>query len=145
MQRDDDTINPRTHSDIMVLSHEDEETDPHPYWYARVVGIFHVFIQHIDPTTHFGKSQRMDVLWVRWFGRNLGLKSGWAAKRLHQVGFLDSSNSDALGFLDPQEVIRTVHLIPSFAHGQTSVLLGPSDIRQPCEEDGDWVYYYVNM
>jgi len=129
----------------MVLSHEDEETDPHPYWYARVVRIFHVFVQFTDPATSPTKIQRMDVLWLRWFGRNLELKSGWATKRLHQVGFLNSDNPDAFGFLDPHDVIRAVHMIPSFVYGRTATLLGPSDVRQPSEGDEDWAYYYINM
>jgi hypothetical protein len=40
MKREYDAINPRTHADIMVLS---GETNPrHPYWYARVLGIYHM-------------------------------------------------------------------------------------------------------
>ncbi|KAG1728014.1 hypothetical protein EDD22DRAFT_961140 [Suillus occidentalis] len=35
-----DTINPRTHRDVMVLS--GETTPSHPYWYARVLGIYHM-------------------------------------------------------------------------------------------------------
>jgi hypothetical protein len=131
----------------MVLAHEDEETDPHPYWYARVVGIFHVFVQFTDPSTSLTKTQRMDVLWLRWFGRNseLKFKSGWATKRLHQVGFLHSNRPDAFGFLDPHDVIRAVHMIPIFVHGRTATLMGPSDVRQPSEGDEDWAYYYINM
>jgi hypothetical protein len=35
-----DTINPRTHGDVMVLS--GETTPSHPYWYAQVLGIYHM-------------------------------------------------------------------------------------------------------
>ncbi|KAG1817513.1 uncharacterized protein BJ212DRAFT_1270312, partial [Suillus subaureus] len=43
LRREYDTINPQMHSDIMVLS---GETKPqHPYWYAHVLGIFHMDIQ----------------------------------------------------------------------------------------------------
>ncbi|KIJ10138.1 hypothetical protein PAXINDRAFT_16841 [Paxillus involutus ATCC 200175] len=42
LRREQDTINPSTHADIMVLSHEDEQT--HPYWYAHVVHIFHIMV-----------------------------------------------------------------------------------------------------
>jgi hypothetical protein len=51
LRRDQDTVNPRTHGDIMMLSHEDDEQHPHPYWYARVIGIFHVLVQAINPST----------------------------------------------------------------------------------------------
>jgi hypothetical protein len=29
----------------MVLAREDETEHPHPYWYARIIGVFHVNIQ----------------------------------------------------------------------------------------------------
>jgi len=38
-----DTINPRTRPDIMMLSGEDHDDEQsHPYWYAQVIEIFHV-------------------------------------------------------------------------------------------------------
>jgi len=129
----------------MVLAHEDEKENPHPYWYARVIGIFHVFVQCTDPTARMAKPQRMEALWVRWFGRDLDLKSGWAVKCLCQVGFYNSRHPDAFGFLDPCEVIRAAHLIPRFAYGRTSILLGPSDVRNSIEDNEDWIYYSVNM
>ena len=84
----------------------------------------------------------MEFLWVRWFGRELSHRAGWKAKRLHHVGF---DEQDQFGFLDPNDVIRGVHLIPAFEHGQISDKLGPSIARQPDENDKDWAYYYVNM
>ena len=71
----------------------------------------------------------MDLLWVRWFGRELGYASGWDTRRLHRLGFIPHDQPDAFGFLDPADVIRGIHLIPAFAHGH----------------DEEWVYYYVNM
>lgn len=39
-----DLINMPTHPYLMTLGHEDQEegTKWHPYWYAKVLGIFHV-------------------------------------------------------------------------------------------------------
>lgn len=146
LRRDQDTVNPRTHADVIVLSDEDGKEDPHPYWYARVVGIFHVFVQIFDThTSRLGQQMRMDVLQVRWFGRCDNIKAGWAVKRLYQVAFLPLDHIDTFGFLDPEQVVRGSHLIPRFACGQTADLLGPSDIRQPSEGNLDWIYYYVNM
>jgi hypothetical protein len=34
-----------------------------------------------------------------------------------------------LGFIDPLQIIRGVHLIPAFAHGRTRALLAPTVIR----------------
>ncbi|KAF9472523.1 hypothetical protein BDN70DRAFT_818521, partial [Pholiota conissans] len=38
-----DSLNPQTHADIMILSHKDEE-NIYPYWYARIIGIFHALV-----------------------------------------------------------------------------------------------------
>lgn len=131
----------------MVLSHEDpdDDNDPHPYWYARIIGIFHAQVRHVGPNSRSPETQKMDFLWVRWFGRDLTHPTGFEARRLHRLGFLPSNTIDAFGFLDPNEVVRGVHLIPAFAYGHTSDLLGPSIARQPSENDEDWVYYYVSM
>lgn len=148
MRRSQDSMNPRTHADIMVLSCEDEEDmdKQHPYWYARVIGIFHANVQHRDarvgPASRCSEPQKMEFLWVRWFGRDLHHRAGWKAKRLHRIGF---DEQDQFGFLDPNDVIRGVHLIPAFAHGRTSDKLAPSMARHPSENDEDWAYYYVNM
>ena len=132
----------------MLLSHEGEdESNPHPYWYARVIGIFHVFVQTRDPnTTMFSGAKRFDVLHVRWFGWNLGVPAGWKAKCLQQIGFLPANNPalEAFGFLDPAQVIRGVHLLPRFAGGRTPLYLGPSIIRNLSDGHEDWVNYYVN-
>lgn len=144
MRRSQDSLNPRTHADIMVLSHEDEpnESKRHPYWYARIIGIFHFQVRHVGPFSKSADAQRMDVLWVRWFGRDMSYRTGWKARRLHRVGFV---RDEPFGFLDPNEVIRGAHLIPAFAHGRTEEILGPSIARQPSESHEDWLYYYVAM
>ena len=46
LRRQQDIINPATRSDVMLLSCEDGE-DVHPFWYACVVKIFHVFVRHL--------------------------------------------------------------------------------------------------
>ena len=79
LQRDQDSINPLRHSDIMMLSHEDERT--HPYWYARVVHIFHVFVQvRENMYTPFSEPTWMNVLFVWWFGHDMNYSSGWSEK-----------------------------------------------------------------
>ncbi|KAH9932168.1 hypothetical protein B0H21DRAFT_867145 [Amylocystis lapponica] len=145
MRRDQDSINPRTHADIMVLSHEDPEGDPHPYWYARVVGVFHVYARQRGSDGVYSEPTRLVFLWVRWYGLDMDHLWGWKAKRLPRVGFLDNAEPGAFGFLDPEQVIRAVHLIPAFAYGRTAELLSPSIVRSPADEDKDWQYYYVNI
>ena len=110
----------------MMLSHEDERT--HPYWYARVVHIFHVFVQVCENMyTPFSEPTRMNVLFVRWFGCNMNYLSGWSEKRLHRLQFINRDGStEPFGFIDPDHVVRGVHLIPAFAFGSTDELLGSS-------------------
>jgi hypothetical protein len=158
LRRAQDSINPRTHPDIMLLSHEDEdgdnETESHPYWYARVIGIYHVDVRHISPNALLSGIQELEFLWVRWFGRDLDHNAGWNARRLHRVEFvaddpIDSNDpmcaSGAFSFIDPAEVICGVHLIPTFTHGKTSKLLGPSIVRPHKDNNEDWQYFYINM
>ena len=138
MRRDQDSINPRTRSDIMVLSQDEE--DPHPYWYARVIGIYHAIVR-IDKR----HPVVVDFLWVRWYGLDTEYRSGFQAKRLHRVGFTMSSDPDAFGFVNPSDVLRAVHLIPGFALGRTQTLLPKSVARRQDEEDEDYHRYYINM
>jgi hypothetical protein len=146
LRRAQDSLNPQTHADIMVLSHESEdEPKRHPFWYARILGVFHANIRHMGPRSQNPHVQKMEFLWVRWFGRDLDHRSGWKAKRLHRLGFVSSNDPAAFGFLNPQHVIRAVHLMPAFSYGRTKGLLGPSIVRQPHEGDEDWVYYYIGM
>ena len=145
IRRDQDSVNPRTHSDIMVLSHEDDP-QAHLYWYARVLGVFHLRVLHLNPSTMNHSVQYMEVLWVRWFGLVPGHRFGSKVARLPKVGFVPATDPLAFGFLDPSLVIRGVHLIPAFNCGRTVELLGssPTAGRPPGETD-DWAVFFVNM
>ena len=131
----------------MVLSHEDKSVNPHQYWYARVIGIFHADVRLNTGNGTATKSRRLEVLWVRWFGLDVLHDGDWESRRLPRVRFIEHNEEEGgtFGFLDPTVVIRGVHLIPVFAHGKTTELLAPSVARQPMEKDEDWKYYYVNM
>ncbi|KAI0063164.1 hypothetical protein BV25DRAFT_453896, partial [Artomyces pyxidatus] len=149
MRRQQDSVNPRTHPDIMVLSREDGAEagadDVHPFWYARVVRIFHVEVRHRGPASTSFNSRRMDVLWIRWFGLDMDAPGGWATKRLHGVSFIPDDDGGAFGFLDPDQVIRGVHLLPAFHFGRTTLRLGPSIARKATENDEDYEKFYVGM
>ncbi|PSR76359.1 hypothetical protein PHLCEN_2v8499 [Hermanssonia centrifuga] len=147
MRRDQDSINPRTHADIMVLSPEEDQT--HPYWFGRVLGIYHAFVMYtgLGSESTSLEYKRTDFLWVRWFGPCPGESVGFRKRRLPQIGFIPYEKRDAgpFGFLDPALVVRAVHLIPAFHHGKTDTLLPDSIVRQPSEGNEDWAYYYVNI
>jgi len=147
MRRAQDYINPRTQRDIMLLS-QDSSLDAHPFWYARVLGIFHVEVGRI---TNDGqgdiKSKRKEVLWVRWFGIEPGHRSGLKAARLPKIGFVPEQDQHAFGFLDPSLVLRACHLPPVFSGGRTNSLLSYEGltVARPLSEKDDWENYYVNM
>ncbi|KAG1822053.1 uncharacterized protein BJ212DRAFT_1264972 [Suillus subaureus] len=134
----------------MLLGNEESEPGelaPHPYWYAHVIGIFHVYARYLGSDSHNQASQCIDFLWVHWFCRDSNHKSGWVACQLHQIGFYDANEvrADAFGFIDPAQVIRGVHVILGFTHGSTGNLLPPSIARQPHDGGMDYSWYYVNQ
>ncbi|KAI5896073.1 uncharacterized protein SCHCODRAFT_02492911 [Schizophyllum commune H4-8] len=143
IRRDQDVINPSFHSDIHVLARDD---DDHPFWYARVLGIFHVNI--IDRFSSSREAVAIPILWVRWYNFDKAYRSGWAERRLHRIGFVPGDGPDAFNFINPADIVRASHLIPAFALGLTRELLPPSSLARPgCDdtEDADYARYYVNM
>ncbi|KAI8973085.1 hypothetical protein BD414DRAFT_425210 [Trametes punicea] len=158
VRRGQDIIHVGTdHCHVMVCANEEpsnldgnsslgevsDDQEPILYWYAKVLGIYHVNV--IDITEHALQPRRMEFLHVRWFGRDPEWQSGWAVKRLERIGFVPQTDDDAFGFLDPADVIRGCHLIPAFAEGHTSCLLGASLLaRSISDGHQDWERYYVN-
>ncbi|KAJ7078763.1 hypothetical protein C8R43DRAFT_1177846 [Mycena crocata] len=140
VQRDQDTINANTERrHIMVKSDETSEgvLAPHPYWYARVLGVFHANVFHSDERA----PRRYEFLWVRWFGRDPEWDSGPRHLRLDRLGYVPEHYPEAFGFIDPAHALRACHLVPAFALGKTTTLLRPSKMRDSPE--GDWMNYYV--
>ncbi|KAJ7173701.1 hypothetical protein C8R46DRAFT_893463 [Mycena filopes] len=146
MRRDQDVINPRTHPDVMVLSPE-TGPDAHPFWYARVLGIFHAEVLHTGEQSRTNGAQRMEFLWVRWFGTEPNYQYGFKAARLPKVGFVYEDDPSAFGFLDPSLVLRGCHLVPAFAGGRTNALLKTVSLTaaRPPDETDDWENFYVIM
>jgi hypothetical protein len=146
----EESANPRTHADIMVLSHEDgvEGRPAFPYWHARIIRIYHVMVlERTEGELDLSSPLQMDVLLVCWFGFDSpDGQSGWGARQLHKVGFLPDSDihGPAFGFLDPTEVLRMVHLILDFSAVCTNDLLtGNSIAIQSPHPDGKYLVYYV--
>ncbi|KAG6809456.1 hypothetical protein H0H92_016160 [Tricholoma furcatifolium] len=137
-RREQDTINPNRHSDVMFLANE-EDPEAHPYWYFRIIKIFHALVRLNRPGQQF---QRVEFLWGRWYGLDHQVQSGFSAKRMHQIGFLEGN--EAFEFANPSDVIHAVHLIPRFAGPRIDYLLGPSLARWKDEEDLDYERYYIN-
>lgn len=146
VHRDYDVINPRTQPDIMIES-PDASPSAWPYWYARVLRIFHLQVWTTHPELNDPSPREMKVLWVRWLGQVPGYRWGFKRARLPKVGFVPSTDEDSFSFLDPACVIRGCHLIPTFSEGRTSELLpvSHSAARINPDETDDWVNFYVSM
>ncbi|TBU29742.1 hypothetical protein BD311DRAFT_833804, partial [Dichomitus squalens] len=150
MRREQDTVNPRTHADIMLLS---PDSDDFPFWYACVLNIFHANVRYDGPgsTRMTQKWHRVDFVWVRWFERDTSYRSGFQHRRLPRLQFQDAHDPDNVpfGFVDPDDIIRSAYLIPAFEHGGTTELLGASKLARRLKDDGDddddWRYFYVCM
>ncbi|OSC99224.1 hypothetical protein PYCCODRAFT_1416437 [Trametes coccinea BRFM310] len=149
MRRNQDVINPRTHADIMVLADNSVEAGTDRYWYARVLDIYHAFVRYSGPdaTRTSREWQRVDFLWVRWYESDPGYPCGFQERRLPRLRFPDTNDPDLcpFGFVDPREVIRGAYIMPAFAHGMTSDLLGPSRLARRDAADSDYEYYYVGI
>ncbi|KAL0065587.1 hypothetical protein AAF712_007365 [Marasmius tenuissimus] len=124
----------------MVLANK-TNPEAHPYWYARALGIFHAHVYYE------GDQVLRDItfLWVRWFGLDTVYRFGPRRKRLPRVGWVDITEPGAIGFLDPQYVLRAAHLIPAFALGQRSDLIPPTIARRRQDDDKDWERHYVSI
>jgi hypothetical protein len=150
LRRAQDSLNSRTHADFMTLPcniYSGSTNDDFPYQFGRIIGIFHAMVLYNGTGLQLSEPQHMEFLFVRWFTIDQRYRGGWKSKRLHWIRFVNGDDDTAFGFLDPREVIRGVHLIPAFQHGQTSDLLPPSKIARPLgsDNDEDWKYFYVNM
>ena len=136
------------HTDFMTLSHEDDEESKtkFSYWFEWIVGIFHAMVVYTGPGSHSVKPQHMEFLFVQWFGYDLGHWGGWNANHLYWISFIDRDDKAAFGFLDPQEVIWGVHLIPVSHYGWTHNLLPLSHFACPRQDnDEDWEFFYMNQ
>lgn len=127
---------------VMLASDEDDGKSQHQFWYARVLGIFHCEVRsHSSPQANY---KRMDILWVRWLGVDPDRRGGTKHKRLDRVGYVpDSCKPGAFGFIDPADVIRGCHLIPTFHEGTRDDLL--SGASSAFDVDGEDYQYYSVM
>ena len=126
----------------MVLRPGDTPSE-HPFWYARVLGIYHVNVVYTGAGAIDYYPRRMDFLWVRWYQclNDISLTAGWTAGSLDRVHFPPMNHEDSFGFIDPADVIRGSHIIPSFASGKLHS--DGAGISCCAHDSGDWRTYYV--
>ncbi|KIO11155.1 hypothetical protein M404DRAFT_40698, partial [Pisolithus tinctorius Marx 270] len=73
-------------------------------------------------------------------------KSGWTVHCLPCISYYPHDDlTNAFGFVDPNDVICGVHIIPAFHWGRTTSLLPPSIAHHKSKNNEDWDWYYVNI
>jgi hypothetical protein len=117
----------------------DKDRGYHPFWYAQVLGIFHVNARLAGETKD--STRRIDFLWVKWFGHCDEHKHGSPPRGLYKVGPIRDQTA-LTGIIDPEDIIRAAHLIPCFKDGRDDLTIWEPTIIEDTE--GDWEHYYVN-
>ncbi|TBU22626.1 hypothetical protein BD311DRAFT_675671 [Dichomitus squalens] len=153
MLHSQDVINPRSHPNIMVLSHKAEDADnSHPYGYAQMIQVFHVNTYHDNLCTGRTLPMHFDCLLVCWFRLDANTPYGFQAKRRPHVGFVPFNSGSTFSFLDPALIIHSLHICPLFRYGFTDRLLARSsahDSQNFWEDEDhynkDYSFYLVNM
>jgi hypothetical protein len=145
VRRAQDCINPRTNlRDIMLLSHSDDDSARHEFEYARVIGIYHVNVVYTGPGMLDYRARRVTFLWVRWYEilKDIPAQQGWENAQLDCLQFPPMSEADSFGFVDPADVLRGSHIIPSFSVGpRHTEAVGVSECARNSQ---DWRQYIVN-
>ncbi|KAG9121531.1 hypothetical protein FRC07_002470 [Ceratobasidium sp. 392] len=139
VRRNQDTINPRTKHHFVMVQSRDNDPD-HPFWYAKVLGIYHANVVHLALQSQIPR--RIDFLWVRWL--ELTHIGSWDLCQLDRVAYATpNSTIDEFGFIDPTTVVRSSHLIPAFCYNRATDPVLPS-LAYDSPLSGDWNSYYVN-
>ncbi|KAL5531049.1 hypothetical protein ACEPAG_3925 [Sanghuangporus baumii] len=143
MRRQQDSCNPNSHADVMLLSADTNGS--HPYMYARIVRLFHLQVAYNGPRQTHQSFRRMDIAWVRWFHVDSSSSFSISAKRLPQLRFPHYTNTSAFGFIDPDLIVRATHVIPKFLSGKTRYTLPKCIVPPKSKETNDYLVYYVNI
>ncbi|KAJ3544504.1 hypothetical protein NMY22_g2759 [Coprinellus aureogranulatus] len=149
LRREQDSSNvDSTSANFMLLADDgstetdDEEEGPlFPYEFVRMIGAFHAYVTFIDRSGGQVLHEELEFLWVRWYDPDIKRKFGWKEKALPRIQF----GASTFGFVDPNRIIRAVHLMPDFSSGKTNNHLGPTIARRPEEHDEDYKFYYVGI
>jgi hypothetical protein len=150
VRRAQEVVNPNTsHANIMVLAQDDvgkDDGQSHKFWYAQVLGIYHVNAVYVGPGMVDYTPRRLDFLWVRWYRNEVAGEPSRTSRRLHRLSFPPMRDEDAFGFLDPVDVLRGCHIIPAFAKGRRHPNNSRPQGLSACAGDSkDWNQYYVGQ
>jgi hypothetical protein len=116
------------------------EFDPHsnsqhPFRYAKVLGIYHANPYLAGSGHPLAHPSRVEFLWVRWYE----VVEQGNRFELDRIQFCPFQSPAGFGFLDPAEVIRSVHIPPQFSKGSYASNPCPRWIKGTL-----WKFYFVN-
>lgn len=143
VHHDQNTLNPNSdHRDIMMLwAGCTAGTVQHRFCYTCVISIYHANVLYTGPGLKDYITRRLDFLHVQWF-RWILPNPQYDAVELDKLRFLPITDENVFNFIDPADIMRACHLIPTFMHGKShsdctalSLIVRDSD---------DWNYYYFN-
>lgn len=143
VRRSQDVINPKTsHCNIMILRADDSTgRQGHKYIYGKVIGIYHVNVIFIGNGMVDYTPLRTEFLWVRWY-TPLDDIAAWETLKLDRLSFPSMLDEFSFDFLDPADVLRSCHVIPSFADGKKH--LDGLGVSGCAGDKNDWRRYYLN-
>lgn len=144
VRRDEDVLHVETpQCNIMLLnSAYKREADLHPFLYARILNIFHanvLYVGQLPDGTRSYTPHRIEFLWVRWYELLTPRSDEFVLDRLSLCPF---TSNEPLGFIDPANVLRSVHLIPQFSLGKFDEVSPRS--RWVGRQEA-WKAYYINQ
>jgi len=148
MRRTTDTVRLKGPNVDVMLAAQQEDRPAHPFYYGRIFEIFHVeaFLHSKGSrVTRSPQIRTVPIVRLRWFASDLS--QPLHRRRLHRITFLGGVHEThwdpaSLAFVDPSDIIRTMHAIPAFIFGPPVKPLSPSILT----ENGRHEYsaYYVN-
>ncbi|RXW13768.1 hypothetical protein EST38_g12086 [Candolleomyces aberdarensis] len=136
-----DSYSTETHN-VMLLNASytpDSHQQEHPYVYAKVLKIFHAnasFLGVLPDGSRRDQLHRLEFLWVRRYA----IQNYNEDISLVQVKPCPLTDADALGFIDPTDVVRGTHLVPRFSRGKSDEVSS----RWSTGGEDFWNAYFVN-
>ena len=132
MHYNQDSINPHTHPNIIMLM---PDGTLYPYLYAYMLGIFHIMAYLAGDDLDGADNTELEtvhILWVHWFDLDPHVLGGFKVCHLPQLKWV-TLDDNMFGFVSPNQVLCTVHLMPAFTHGQSDAALPGFSVA--CHED----------
>ena len=144
VRRGTDIVRPgTTRCNIMLLADLTDSPAPnsHRFLYARVLGVYHANVIYTGPRMRDYKARRFEFLWVRWYEVVDPGSSGWSNHALDSVRFPPLHDDDSFGFVDPVDILRGCHLLPTFSKGKRNK--AGIDVSRCAKDSKDYELYYV--